>query len=100
MILRARGPSDTEDVSPKTARSSALTIAVLAALAGAVNAFPAGTPMTFQKYPDGFAGPVAPHAVVPLWRESVAGARYTVRSVRCAAPAAVAAGTKCFVTGP
>lgn len=87
-------------VSRKTARSSTLTIAVLAALAGAVNAFPAGAPMTFQKYPDGFAGPVARHAVAPIWRESPAGERYSLRSVRCAAPAAVAAGTKCFVTGP
>lgn len=87
-------------VSPKTARTSAVTVAFLAAAAIVVNAAPASEPMTFQKYPDGFGGPVAHHVVVPLWRERAATTRYAVHQVRCAAPAAVAAGTTCFVAGP
>jgi hypothetical protein len=86
-------------VSAKTARSSAVTIAFLAAAAIVVNAAPASAPMTFQKYPDAFGGRVAHHAVMPLWREQGTHAR-PMREVRCAAPAAVAAGTTCFVAGP
>lgn len=84
----------------KTARSSALTIVVLAALAGGVNAAPASDPLTFQPHPDGFGGPVAHHRIASIWREQGVAAAYSVRRVRCAAPAAEAAGTACFVTGP
>jgi hypothetical protein len=84
----------------KTARSSALTIVVLAAIAGAVNVAPAPGQMTFQKYPDTFGGHVAPHAIVPLWREPVSKSRYSVAQVECASPAAAAQGTSCFVAGP
>ena len=89
-------------MSTKTARSSTVTVAFLAAAAIVVNAAPASAPMTFQKYPDAFAGPVAHHqVVVPLWREQrTASTRYRVHRVRCASPAAVANGTGCFVTGP
>lgn len=88
------------NMSGKTARSSALTIIVLAALAGAVNAAPSSGPMTFQPHPDGFGGPVARHAIVPLWREPATRTSYSVTQVRCASPAAAAQGTTCFVTGP
>ena len=81
-------------------RSSAVTVAFLAAAAIVVNAAPASAPLTFQKHPDGFGGPVARHAVVPLWREQAAPTRYSVHQVRCASLAAAASGTACFVTGP
>ena len=91
---------DNEGMSGKTARSSALTIVVLAALAAAVNAAPSPGEMTFQKYPDSFGGTVAHHAVVPLWREPAGRTRDRLRQVRCASPAAAAQGTACFVAGP
>lgn len=87
-------------MSPKTARTSAVTVAFLAAAAIVVNTAPASAPMTFQKYPDAFGGRVAAHAVVPIWREQAVTSSASLRRVRCAAPAAVAAGTTCFVAGP
>lgn len=94
------GRTDAQTVSSKTARSSAVTVAFLALAAVVVNTAPASAPMTFQKYPDSFGGPVARHAVAPIWREQASATRFSVREVRCAAPAAVAAGTTCFVAGP
>ncbi len=88
-------------MSPKTARSTVVTVAFLAAAAIVVNAAPASAPMTFQKYPDAFGGPLAHHqAVVPLWREHATASRFRVREVRCASGAAAAPGTRCFVAGP
>lgn len=100
MIAPAGCPADPKSVKRKTVRSSAVTVAFLAAAAIVVNAAPASAPMTFQKYPDGFAGPVAPHAIAPIWREPATQSRYSMHRVRCASPAAAASGTACFVTGP
>ncbi len=100
MIAALAGSADPETMSRNTARSTAVTVAFLAAAAIVVNAAPASAPLTFQKYPDAFGGRVAPHAVVPIWREQATPARYSVHQVRCASPAAAPSGTACFVTGP